>query len=283
VKGKYVRVVSCLIFGILLILISIWITPNHELTKQPPTKPVAEDNIEKPPIKKEPPIQPTNVIPSPEIRLVFKNSALLTPARKNRITRELNAFRNYLVGLGFEVPKETPPIGTYPGAGGSTMAFVSSGDPGLDWSIYIGEKAIDDLTTWRRAYADYVFDTIFKTHSTRDRLSIRTWDAWIFTDYFASSYANQRPKDIKGMNGWVGALWEIRDSCGQDFTDRSLFYTHKSIIQDQEKGFKIADEEGDKVFNKYFSTCFLHGAWVLDNDFQNRTKIGQILRKYNLL
>jgi hypothetical protein len=222
---------------------------------------------------------------SPEIKLVFKNSALLTPPRKNRITMELNAFRNYLMALGFEVPKGTPAFGTAGAGKGWTAASSSDyGDPALSKDIYIAEEAVDDLTTWRRAYAYYVFDKIFsQPPSAGDLFFIRTWDTYIFTDYFASSYANQRPKDSRGMGGWVSALWEIRDSCGWDFTDRSLFYTYKSIIQYEEKGFKVIDEEEVKIFNKYFSTHFFHGVWVLDNNLQTRPPIGIILRKHKLL
>ncbi len=262
-----------------------WKTDNKILInpKQPTAKEIAEEIAKKltpMPVKS----TPKTAIPSPEIKLVFKNSTLLTPARKNKITVELNAFRNYLVGLGFEVPKETRPMGIGKGKGW-TSGFNSSSDPVMSGDIYIGEEEIDDLSTWRKAYAYYVFYKIFNTNNANiDLDSIRTWCSFIFTDYFTNSFANQLPKDSKGINIWVSALWDIRTSCSQDFTDRSLFYTYKGIIQDREKKeFQIRDEEFVKVFNKFFSIHYFQGSWVLDNNSQNRHKIVKILRKHKLI
>jgi hypothetical protein len=256
VKRIHVSIMFCLFLGIGLALISYLIKPSPQTTP-------------------------------PEIKLEFKNSALFTPARRNKITTELNAFRNYLVGIGFEVPKETPAMGiTVKGKGMVSASSDYFGDPALDMDIYIGRESIDDLTAWRSAYAYYVFNQILSIHPYNDvpHFFIRTRCSWIFEDYYANSYANKQPKNLKGVDGWVGALWEIRDSLGQDFTDRSLFYTYKSIILDkEEKGFEIINDEDVKVFNNFFSRHFFDGAWVLDNNYQSRSKIAEILKKYKLI
>lgn len=231
--------------------------------------------------------QPTtfNVDSEIQVKLIFKNSPLFTPKRKRQITIEIDAFRKYLIGLGFDVPKEMPPIGTfhgkgfqsaYPGSLGNNLPFNAD--------IYIGDEAIDDPTSWRRVYAYYFFTVIFDRHSQKDAgLKFRKeWIIHIFLDYFANSYPNKRPKFAKGINEWVNALWDIRDSCGQDFTDRALFYTSEVKIEAEEKIEKDF-KNFEKDFNKDFSLRFLDGAWVVDNNLRNRSKIVEILKRHNLL
>ena len=42
---------------------------------------------------------PSSALPI-RVKLIFKDSPLFTPARRQRITRQMDEFRNYLVGLG---------------------------------------------------------------------------------------------------------------------------------------------------------------------------------------
>jgi hypothetical protein len=239
-----------------------------EQTKQSTAKEIADEIIKKLPRQSPRSAQTNNKKNGNEIQIkfVFKNSALLTPIRKKNITKELNSFRNYLMGLGFEVPKETASMGIGSGKGASS-AFGSSGNPVFD-DIYVGEESIDDLTLWRKMYANYFFQRYRVRVDNRHQGLV----GMILTDYFSKSYANQPPKDCKSFDGWICALWDIRNSCGQDFMDRTLYYASMIEIQDEEKDF-----------NKYFSYRLFAGEWVVDNNFQNRPKIGQILRKYNLL
>jgi hypothetical protein len=253
---------------------------NRREAKQPESK-------QEPTPKTEQPKQPmvSNVAPEVQVKLIFKDSPLFTPKRKQQITAEIDAFRKYLIGLGFDVPKETPPIGTYSGKGfqGGYSGSLGNNLP-FNADIYIGDEAIDDPTSWRRAYAYYFFTVIFDRHSQKDAgLKFRKeWIIHIFLDYFANSYSNKRPKFAKGIDEWVNALWDIRDSCGQDFTDRALFYTSEVKIEAEEKIEKNF-KNFEKDFNKDFSLRFLEGAWVVDNNLQNRPKIGEILRRHNLL
>jgi len=216
-------------------------------------------------------------IPSPEIKLVFKNSPLLTAARQKKITTELNSFRNYLIRLGFEVPKETPPMGIENKVG-FTSGGTTPGDSVLDWSINIGEKDIDNLTIWRLAYTEYVFRKILSESSVtkEDRFQHNFFTIIVFDKYFTYSFRNQPVnKRMDGGRDWVPALWEIRDRCGHDFTDQALFYTFRSILR-----HKTTEDESD--FNKYFLNQFISGLWVVDNDLHSRSKIFQIFKKYNL-
>ena len=204
----------------------------------------------------------------PEIKFVFKNSPLLTPARQKKITTELNSFRNYLMALGFEVPKEAPSMGIQPGKG-ATSGWGSSGNPVLSGSIYIGEESIDDLKQWEKTYALYFFDRYYApAGGNMNDVPF----AMLLSDYFSDSYLNKHRRDPKAFSGWTDALWDIRNNCGQDFTDRVLYYA--SMIETQ---------SGEKDFNKYFSDRLFRGVSVVDNYFQDSPKIGKILRKYNLL
>lgn len=215
---------------------------------------------------------PITSIPSKlQVKIIFKNSPLFTAQRRHRISSEIESFNSYLVAIGFDVPKEIPPIGTSPGRGLSS-AFVYPGDPVLNQHISLPEEQIDDPKIWIRAYATLVFNQLLGAYSAPDdEMQNNLWTTWIFIEYFTSSYANQRPRESKGMNGWVSALWDIRRSCGQQFMDRSLYYASRSKV---EKG---------SDFNKYFLNRLVVGMSVLDNNFSNASKVKGILREHRLL
>lgn len=215
------------------------------------------------------PVKP--IAPKPQTRLIFKNSPLLTAERKSRISSEIDSFRNYLVAVGFNVPEEVPPIGTSPGRGLSS-AYTHTGDPVLDGSIYLGEEQIDDPKMWIRAYATLVFNQLLGPYSSPiNETHNSVWTMYIFIDYFTGSYANKRPPESQGMNGWVDALWEMRGACGQQIVDRSLYYASRSKA------------ESGADFNKYFLNRLIVGMSVLDNNFTNAPKVQKILKKRGLL
>jgi len=49
------------------------------------------------------------------LALTFTDSPLFTRARKERIVDEWSAFYRYLDGVGFDLPKDVPPLRTTPG------------------------------------------------------------------------------------------------------------------------------------------------------------------------
>jgi hypothetical protein len=292
VSRKLLRKVILVAAAILLIIGGFyrvreqWTKDHPVLIKESPS---IGEQPKQPPYKEEARRLPSkthfNMDSKVEVKLIFKDSPLFTPERKRQITIEIDAFRKYLIGLGFDVPKEMPPIGTFHGKGFQSAYSGSLGNNlPFNADIYIGDEAIDDPTSWKRAYAYYFFTVIFDRHSQKDAgLKFRKeWIIHIFLDYFANSYSNKRPKFAKGIDEWVNALWDIRDSCGQDFTDRALFYTSEVKIEAEEKIEKNF-KNFEKDFNKDFSLRFLEGAWVVDNNLQNRPKIGEILRRHNLL
>ncbi|MGO9137246.1 MAG: hypothetical protein ACLP9S_04595 [Syntrophales bacterium] len=266
------RIIIVCIVGVFYFGLLIHIQPQKQFAVEDLIKKFEETisksksplNTENPPPKRVP-VQQSEV----QIKLIFKNSPLFTTKRKQRFTAELNGFRNYLLGIGFEVPKETPPIGIGSGKG-ATGGFVSHGDPVSDYDIYIGRESIDDLLLLRRIYASFVFNTLFQD-SLKTEIDYSGLTIMIFSDYFARSFANQSPENNTGFDGWLNALWEIRNICSQDFMDRSLYYMTKIKPQNE------------KDFNKYFSYRLLKAARIVDNNFQDIPKMVQILKKYNLL
>ena len=221
--------------------------------------------------------------PSPSVKLIFKDSPLFTPIRKQRIQEQLTAFRSYLTSIGFDAPLEVPPLGTVPG----TMTISGTGDSKIYYQdINIGEQVIDDPMRVRGAYAGYAFRKML------DVDDLNRWDhpyrgltSSVLANYFNWSFANKTWSQPLG-NSWEGALWEIRERCGQRFTDMALFYMFKTLgdvadpklLKDRRAGYTVSSEE----FNLYFFHGFLSGEQVVDNQFHNLSTIGQILRDHGL-
>jgi len=55
-----------------------------------------------------------------------------------------------------------------------------------------------------------------------------------FIRFFSDSYLNKH-EEIQSIFWWTDALWDIRNNCGQDFTDRVLYYASMIETQSGEK------------------------------------------------
>jgi len=218
-------------------------------------------------------------VPQRHLKLIFKESPSLTPARKQQITDALERFYLYLADLGLEVPQNVPPIGTTPGTT-STYSFDGISDPVFDGSIQLAEARLNDPDVALRAYADYTFRTmLFGSGFTNlDRLG-RTWSQWIFVEYFTHSFENREPSKGASLNGWELALWDMRKGCGQKFTDRVLAYTVKAFgsVRDE-----LPEPDDHQHFNKYFYRRLLRGIDVVDNNMEHGRQIHEILRDRGL-
>jgi hypothetical protein len=119
-----------------------------------------------------------------------------------------------------------------------------------------------------------LFDTVNPNNIDQDN---RRLSGWVFSDYFTSSYSNKKPIFTQSITDkWVGSLWEIRQRCGKEFTDKVLFYTYKKIND----RLNNKPEEG---FNKYFSKYLFSGEFVVDNEMKNRQIIMGILKSHDLM
>jgi hypothetical protein len=233
----------------------------------------------------------TKTAPSPQVKLIFKDSPFFTAARRRHITMQIDEFRNYLMGIGFDIPKEIPPIGTGHGASG----VGGSGDV-LNSSIDIDDRRIDDPMFVRLPYADFVFDLLLKVN---DRSSIgwafRGQVSHVMATYYNLSYSGNM-FELNGhavpmrSDSWDSALWDIRSACGKDFTDRSMFFMFKQIdlVSSDPKFYRDPDPRANwgistQESNEYIFTGLMAGEGVVDNNFQKRPMIGRILKEHGLI
>ncbi len=129
--------------GLIYSLIAIWISPEPAKTPRPTSHQdtvgigdrVAAKVTPAPSIKVDVtrsglPEGPDNHY-RPEVVMIFKASPLFTEPRKERITKIVDDYRHYLMRVGFEIPKEVPPLGTAKGlgmSGGSEGGGVFNAD-----------------------------------------------------------------------------------------------------------------------------------------------------------
>ena len=213
--------------------------------------------------------------PAPEIKLIFKDSPLLTEARKRNITKAINEAYSYLVNLGFPLEKEVPPLCVSP----YNVQSMSGVFPGTIYErqIYLPHNSLDDPNTIRRVYLSYVFGMLFHSidGGALSDQATRTTVAFLFTDYCASSIAgkNLDSGEWRGHN-WMQAVWEIRQRQGQAATDRYMYYAYRTWDVDPTKP--------SGAFEDVFLTRFLAGVWIKDNFGTSIASVEPILGKYKL-
>ena len=164
--------------------------------------------------------QPHAPIAEPLPHLIFSDSPAFTRVRKQRIEREVGAFKAYLSGVGFDVSRPIYPIDTRPGKGlGLSYQYPGSQ---YDGRIIIGENWLDNATKVRRAYAEYYFSTTVDDVNTAAGRS-GLLDA-VYTEYYLSSYSRRHEKISRSSSTsrWLDALWQIRSQFGADRTDKAL-------------------------------------------------------------
>jgi len=233
--------------------------PSKEQTKPEPTKPI-----------------PERTKPQPQLILIFKESPLLTQARKDRIAAEMERFYVYLIQLGLDAPKEVAPIGLTK-SGAFTGAGIYPGPVYMD-SISIPEKRIDDHTAAVRAYAMYCFPVILDSYNPnrRDWEGRGTRAAWVFERYFVASFYEQLSAiGTSDIDKWAEALWDVRRQIGKAQTDRILSFTLKAF-----KDF--SDDNPKEKFSRYFYNSLMAGVSVVDNEGNLIQKINNILKAKGL-
>jgi hypothetical protein len=146
----------------------------------------------------------------PKVRLIFKDSPLLTPPRREHINKTIDALYVYLTGLGFTMEREFPPIGV-----SSDNVFKGGGTyPGTiyDKGFLLPKNRIEDETLIRWMYAREIFTVLLcaPQESTIFRLEAEP----IFTGYYVSSFKG----DVHSLakNTWINKLWAVRQAKGKD-------------------------------------------------------------------
>lgn len=137
---------------------------------------------------------------------------------------------------------------------------------------------MDNAAAVQRVCLSYASSVMFDTlNLTKPDRSHRVHASWAFVDYFFSIFSGKPPLTTsEGVHNWVGALWEIRQMCGQEFTAKALLFTLKSF-----------DDASDKVpkekCDEYFFHRFVSGTSVVDNEFSNLPKVRDVLKARGLL
>jgi hypothetical protein len=239
--------------------------PRYDPRSDPP--------VERPTVRNSTPLQR----PRPRhLELIFKDSTLFTTSRREFISDTLESFYSYLTDLGFTIPVRLPPLGV--NASGSAQGGTFPGDPVYDYGIGIGKDSMDKPIVICGLYAQYWFGNILKEHDISPAWSNRVWMTAVVADYYARSKTNVPPdEDYKGFNGWVPALWEVRQDVGSQFMDKAMFY----VVGSPEPESNPHDMEMIE-FNRYLWTRLIRGINVIDNDYSRSQRITKILKARGL-
>jgi hypothetical protein len=106
----------------------------------------------------------------------------------------MEKFYLYLTKVGFDLPKEVPPLDTARFAG---AVFLSPGP--IYWGhLAISEKSIDDPKSAQPAYARYAFPALLGAYDPANLSRGLSGDhriraSWICEKYFVSSFNDKEP------------------------------------------------------------------------------------------
>lgn len=213
------------------------------------------------------------------IVVTFKDSPTLTQTRRKNIEIGLDDFYRYLRNIGFELPREIPPIGVSPshgvlsGGGGAGPAYYSS--------LVITEDGVDSPEILRAVYSIYTFNRIllwpdtwkpevFGAQAEDDEIA-----AWIYSCYFSKSFSGKSTCDnATPGRQWVDALWEVRRKYGQEYTDSLMCYALKMW---RDLPTKYADN-----FDRFFRYKLVAGESVKDNSADRYRELNEILQRHGI-
>ncbi len=201
------------------------------------------------------------------IRPIFKNSPAFTEQRKARISHHINGFYDYLVRVGFEVPKEMPPLGV-----GKEWSFgkVLTAPKGTiyDAYLYIPAHLIDQREMVIQLYSYWIFAKFFPEQEGRE-FGIQTQASWLYSDYYKASFLGKHDyAESSGSANWEDALWDIRSKYGQEFSDKLLLYSYKRWVAP-------TDPTGN--LDSFYWDRLMAGLNVVDNDGKIEPDIIRIL------
>lgn len=210
------------------------------------------------------------------ITVHYKESVALTPRRKARIRKELSHFTDYLSEIGFQVPRETPLIGTIHGtAMGQSIEFP--GDM-TNAALFLPEATIDDVHRIVSSYATFYFRQQFHGERFWDSQSKYSSDmSAIYAEYFPADfegeYRTRGPDNHWAHENWVNAFWDLRKRIGSDFVDQALYF---ALV----KGPEPLSDDND--FDRYFRGRFLAGVFFEDNSQGHEALIKDVLGSWGL-
>jgi hypothetical protein len=166
------------------------------------------------------------------VAITFKDSPLLTQKRRKNIEIDLDDFYRYLKNVGFDFPKDIPPIGVSPSH--SVMLSGGGGGPAYYSSLIISEDVLDTPGIVRTVYAAYTFNRIlvwpdaWRPNQPRAQAEDDEVAAWVYACYFPRSFGGQETCDSNAPgHKWIDAMWAVRRKYGQEYADSLMCYTLK--------------------------------------------------------
>jgi hypothetical protein len=266
---KHFATITVLAWGLLLTYHLLHIMHDiRERAAQVPLPPVPISSIVVPSAPDTGP-PPTSANRVQAVKLLFKDSPLLTPRRQETLKSTINAFYDYLNAVGIEACKDVPPIGTRRGTFGTSGMYPG---PLYVDSIYLPENQLDNPRTGPYAYAMYCFPIILGVYSANGVTDYRPERAaWVFQSYFVSSYLNSMPASANKSDiaKWIDVLWDIRETFGKGYADSLAVFTLKAF-----KDFSPGNRDVD--FSPYFLQSLTAAQSVRDNFGADRSKSEQI-------
>ena len=205
-----------------------------------------------------------------ELKLIFKDSPLFTPARRERITQQMEDFRNYLVELGFDAPVDLPPLDVSPG---TTIGEEIISGPGVrpyqSGTMVLSEKMIDDPMSIAATYSRTAFRKLFENKFPRTVQDFYfSYCSFWFANYFTWSYSNRTWSNPPARGTVDAALWDIRTRCSKPFTDRAMFYAFMEMKDERDSSVEPLPKEltlTKAQTDAYFLRHFLGGENIVDS------------------
>jgi len=219
--------------------------------------------------------------PKREIIVVvsFKDSPALTKKRRTNIEIGLDDFYRYLKNLGFDFPREVPPIGVSPPH--SVMSAGGGQGPAYYSSLIISEDVVDDPRIVRTVYAGYTFNRIlvwpdaWKSNISRAEAEDDEVAAWVYECYFPRSFDGQSTCDSSAPgHKWVDAMWDVRQKYGQEYADSLMCYTLKMW---RDIPSKYLDN-----FDRFFRYRLAAGESVKDNSTDRYSELNKIFQDHGI-
>lgn len=270
--------IGLIVYAIVFVTLFVPIFGYHLFFVVPAKIRAQADSSQAPPVARQylPPIfwnikSPHPVVRQPVVRLIFKRDSAFTPEREQKITQIIDQFHRYLIGFGFNLASDVPPLVV------RNVISMSWMTPGTVYDAQLGIplSGIDDPDTVRNVYALWVFRQIFERDAPNSTYSLTQRIASLYSCYYRSSFVNKNVCNVDwdGRN-WVKALLEIRRQQGKDFTDRVMFYT---VAAWESPVHKPED------LNDLFAFRFLKGVFVLDQSDTTEIAIREVLTSYGLM
>lgn len=208
----------------------------------------------------------------PTIKLLFKETPLLTLARKSRITREISDFSYFISNLGLDVPP-TPPIGIVTGTTQGTSAWVT-GAPAYYSSILLGEKSLHSQDAVTQPYAVFIFQQMVLSGDLTKNTLAKLRIGLTASDYYNRSFWNYRGSSP--LERWADVFWKTRERVNKGFADSLLAYTIRVMLDDHTVALGERATDGD--VDNYIMQKIFTADLVVDNLNSNMPTIREIIK-----